>query len=446
MAIITDSQDASPKPTLGRTHADPTTVDEALDEARPGGNRKPELTYTMDGFTAAYTSIGVEFRLNTRARRVEYCSRKTAGWAEVDDEWRDATRDWLASKFEVKQGKNWRPWRPTKARWRELLNATVWHRQTDPLIDKVAAGPQWDTTKRLATFLATVFDFDPKDPIIRWASTYFFLAPIQRAFEPGCKIDEIPILIGGQGAGKSAFIRSVIWPEHQDEWFGDNVSLHVTPKEQAESLAGRVLCELAELTGIHRADVERIKAFITRQNDGQHRGAYKEYPKSTPRLQVLAGSTNEERCLPADLTGNRRFVPVVVGPAGSRVEDWFDTTLESGDIMRDQLWAEALHLYREGTRANLPRDLHPAQAELAERHRSRDPLLEDAIANLPPQHATLGELMGQAKVKETYSKKFAELLGHYGWKHTRHRHTNGERKSCWIHPDAPQAVQATTTP
>ena len=49
------------------------------------------------------------------------------------------------------------------------------------------------------------------------------------------------------------------------------------------------------------------------------------------------------------------------------------------DNWRIQLWAEALHLHREGVEARLPDALAGAQAAVNELHRAADSILEDSL-------------------------------------------------------------------
>ena len=94
---------------------------------------------------------------------------------------------------------------------------------------------------------------------------------------------------------------------------------------------------------------------------------------------------------------------------------------------REQLWAEALHLYRQGRRANLPRELFEAQRERAELHRDRDDLIEDAIANLPDggpyRLAQIIEMLNEA-ARGLPQKRITGALRNGGWIDTR---TNKER-------------------
>ncbi len=146
--------------------------------------------------------------------------------------------------------------------------------------------------------------------------------------------------------------------------------------------------------------------------------AYRRNPEPLPRRCLLVGTTNTDTPLPNDPTGNRRFVPVrLPGGEPARVADYVAHN-------RDHLWAEAW----------LPRDLHPAQAEAADRHRRRDDLIEDAVARLDgdPQGATLARLAVQCGLttSETDATRLPMQVQHRissaligaGWTriHTRH--------------------------
>ena len=43
----------------------------------------------------------------------------------------------------------------------------------------------------------------------RWAGRYIPIGAIQRTFDPGCKLDEILVLVGEQGSGKSTYVRQI---------------------------------------------------------------------------------------------------------------------------------------------------------------------------------------------------------------------------------------------
>ena len=199
-------------------------------------------------------------------------------------------------------------------------------------------------------------------------------APSERCYRPGAKLDVLPVLVGPQGCGKSSVL-ALAFPDDHPEWFTDNLNLAAAPKEKAEALQGVVIVEVSEMTGSTRAEILTLKAFLSRTNDSGVRLAWRRNPEQLPRRCILVGTSNEAECLPNDWTGNRRFLAVEVeagirGAAGARdvVTGW-----------RDQLWAEALHLHRQGVGARLPDDLAPVQATANEKHRAADTILEDAL-------------------------------------------------------------------
>ncbi len=204
---------------------------------------------------------------------------------------------------------------------------------------------------------------------------------IERTITPGAKIDEMPVLISPQGGGKSAYVQHLLPRWAWRDWHGDALNLHATNKEQAESLKGRVIVEIAEMVGSTRADIERLKAFLTRTNDGQHRGAWARHAESAPRQSIFIGTTNDPKCLPNDPTGNRRFVPITLGPALDAVEPYLEANLL-------QLWAEAVYKhhrpddYPDWRTARLPRSLFAQQRALNDEHRAANVIIADALDTL----------------------------------------------------------------
>jgi len=182
------------------------------------------------------------------------------------------------------------------------------------------------------------------DDLARWSSRYLFLGPITRAYEPGYKLDVTPVLIGGQGCGKSTYARLLL-PPAEPAWFTDALSFGLDDKQRIEAMLGAVIVEISEMAGTGRRENEEIKSFLSRQTD-RMRLSYAKHPSDMPRLSVFVGTSNDTECLPNDPTGNRRFVVVRVGRHAIGYESMQAYLNEN----RDQLWAEALCMYRQGMR------------------------------------------------------------------------------------------------
>ena len=240
--------------------------------------------------------------------------------------------------------------------WEDCFGALLHRAEVDPFREWLEALPAWDGTGRLDSWLATVFHVRESGGLAAWCSRFLPLGAVWRTYRPGAKLDEMPVPIGPQGAGKSTALRCLLPPEYP-EWFSDGLRLSADDKVRAEALQGRVIVEAAEMAGSTRAERESLKAFLSRTDDGSVRLAYRRNPETLLRRCVIAGTTNDPHCLPADPSGNRRFVVVTVeaagaGPAG--VQAYLDAN-------RVQLWAEALHRFHAGEEAWLPQSLTEAQ-------------------------------------------------------------------------------------
>lgn len=166
----------------------------------------------------------------------------------------------------------------------------------------------------------------------RGVSRVTLLGAVTRAFEPGHKFDFVAILEGDQGKRKSTFIETLA-----KSWFSElNGNFH-DRKEMVERMQGSWIVELPELQGFTKSEVQDIKAFISARED-KVRLAYAPRAQVYQRQSIMMGSTNEERYL-RDTTGGRRFWPVLC------MVNSIDIDSLAKEV--DQVWAEAVALYRE---------------------------------------------------------------------------------------------------
>lgn len=225
-------------------------------------------------------------------------------------------------------------------------------------------GLAWDGKPRLGQLFSRGFGVDDA-PRVSMISRFFAIGAVARIFTPGCKVDSVPIFVGGQGVGKSTACRIL---SVNEDWFADP-KLDLASKDSIMQIDGKWIVELGELAGIRRQEVETVKAFITRQND-RVRLPYERTAQDIPRQTVFLASTNDQEIL-TDTTGNRRWWPMT----SSRCPDidWLRTE-------RDQIWAEAVVAYRKGERWHPTPAESVILAEAAEEYEVHEPWLED-IAN-----------------------------------------------------------------
>jgi predicted P-loop ATPase len=163
------------------------------------------------------------------------------------------------------------------------------------------------------------------------AGTCFMVSACARIMEPGCQVDTMIILEGAQGIGKSTLLRALFG----SEWFADQISDFST-KEYAVDLNGKWCVEMAELSVMHKSDANLVKSVVSRRVD-HYRPPYGRRSADFARQNVFAATTNDAVYF-GDPTGNRRYWPVLC--------EKIDLAALRRD--RDQLWAEAVHLYRSG--------------------------------------------------------------------------------------------------
>jgi predicted P-loop ATPase len=196
----------------------------------------------------------------------------------------------------------------------------------------------WDGVPRCRSFLTKWLHADDS-AYTQEVSRLIFAGGINRLYNPGCKFDDVPVLIGTkQGEGKSTIIK---WLALNEVWFAE--IKRVEGQDSIEAMFGAWICEIPELSAFKKADdVESIKAFVTRTKD-KYRKPYDRNPVDYPRRCIFIGTTNNEQFL-ADKTGNRRFYPVKTSSVGY---DLFDHEEEIKEYIR-QCWAEARELYKAG--------------------------------------------------------------------------------------------------
>ena len=213
---------------------------------------------------------------------------------------------------------------------------------------------EWDGIERLDTMLCDYLGAED-NPLTRAMTRKHFTAAVARVMRPGCKYDYILTLIGPQGIGKSTLVKIM-----GGDWFDDSLT-SIEGKEGMEQIRGKWLIEFGELTNYKKSTSEAYKAFISKQEDS-YRPAYGRKVEVYPRQCVFFATTNEPAFLKGD-TGNRRFWTVECDRADILKDVWDELPEE-----REQLWAEAVHYYRQGEKLYLPHELEKAAQQRQDDH------------------------------------------------------------------------------
>ena len=216
------------------------------------------------------------------------------------------------------------------------LFRVAFHKQIYPIKDYLE-GLEWDGVERLATYATDILKAETtadNRELIEIMSTKMFIGPVARIFEPGCEMHSMPIFIGDKGVGKSMCIKLV---SPQVEWF-DRTNIKIGDKSALEHIhqTGVWLQEMAELADFQGKHANKIKSFLTTEKD-RYRIVYDKDLVYKPRRICFFGTSNDYQIL--DDGWERRF--------------WIFKITDKVDLNwiienRNQLWAEAVHLYKSG--------------------------------------------------------------------------------------------------
>ena len=437
--------------------------------AKPLGNddkkrpTKPTITKDSRGLEKALDTLSYQYRYCTRAARFEIRDLESDAWTSVPDRAESDLREQIAERFCFPAGSTGKarlPARFGRDAWSDAVDALCHRCEIDSFIDWLEKLPDWNGIPALSgipgsaehdkPWLAQLFIVPDDDMVLaRWASIAILLGAVWRAYEPGTKIDEMVVMVGPQAAGKSTAIEWLLPESGRERWFNSGLYLAGDDKQRVEAMQGRVLVECGEMAGSTRADMESLKAFLSRRVDSV-RLSYRRNPEDMARRCVIVGTSNDKSCLPNDPSGLRRFVAINTAPRLVQHEQVVSVR-EYLDRHREQMWAQALYIYRNradfpDTTPYVPPALAQQQAERNEKHRRTDETLESALSEWghfqqPGSLFSLAEvaaglelfssIQDAAKMDMRMQRRIGSALRIMGWEKTQTTRS-GTRGSYWI--------------
>ena len=196
---------------------------------------------------------------------------------------------------------------------------------------------KWDGTKRIEKLFIDLLEADDTE-LNRYMTKIWFVAAVKRIFEPGCKFDNMIVLQGEQGIGKSSICDLISLN------YSNNISLNeIGSKDIINKLNRTWIAVVDELDSFNKKEMSNIKTFISNTKDTA-RLAFGKNAETYPRHCVFIGSTNDSTFL-RDNTSlvERRFWVIKC-----------NKTKKDGKIFKvlnkdyvSQLWAEAVYYYQQ---------------------------------------------------------------------------------------------------
>ena len=257
--------------------------------------------------------------------------------------------------------------KPSVEDFHRIIRVEGYNNRYHPVLDYLN-GLKWDGTSRIDTWLTDYLGAE--DTAVNSAiGSKTLIALVRRVKKPGCKFDYFPTLEGPQGIGKSSALKALCPDE---TWFTDNIDLRCSTKEIIEQTRGKWIVECPELAGMHYAEVEKVKAKLSRQVDSA-RMAYERFSTEEPRQCVLFGSTNDENYL-LDKTGNRRFWPFrctkidLVGLKATSAQLWAEAVVR--ECENESIFPDNAILNQQFSRVQKEREVIDAWIDKVAKHLS----------------------------------------------------------------------------
>ncbi len=244
----------------------------------------------------------------------------------------------------------------------ELADAIAKQDTYHPVRDWITAVP-WDGVDRRELFLNTLELADPAGKSLAARLLHkWMLQGVGALMEPdGLTATGMLVLAGAQHAGKTWWVRHLVRVRGAT---AEGVTVDPSEKDSLLKAIATFITEIGEMDGtMRKADIAVFKGFVTNNVD-EVRLPYARRSSFFKRRTVFVGTVNGTGFL-VDDTGNRRFW--VIDVRRCHVLD--------AETMQ-QVWAQYLHLYKQGERWNLEPDLLAALNAANRRHETVDPLAE----------------------------------------------------------------------
>lgn len=236
--------------------------------------------------------------------------------------------------------------------------------QHNPVLAMIGEKP-WDKIDRLETLYDTIESPEPEAKrllIRRWLITCVCMAKGEGVDSAGCIV-----LQGAQDIGKTWWVRNLVPEKHRKELVRTDAMVDPKDKDSVSQIISYWIVELGEIGATFRkADIDALKAFITRDHDTMRR-PYGEGDKRYPRRTALIASVDQTIYL-HDTAGNRRFWTIPCTSINSR-----------HTIDMQQLWAQVMTLVEAGESWQLLPDEKEHIRRINEEHMQIDPIYEDLL-------------------------------------------------------------------
>lgn len=285
-------------------------------------------------------------------------------------------------------------------------------------------GVVWDKKPRIDKWLHKLLGCAETE-YVQAISPKVLISAVARAFAPGSQVDTMLVIEGDQGIKKSSAIKAL---------FGEDVTYEIVSgfddhRRLITNIIGAWAVELAEFVSVQRSATGSVKGLVTIRRD-RVQLPYARGLSDLPRRFIFVGTINPGASgYLDDDTGNRRYWPVTATKCD----------IEAIVANRDQMWAEAVHRFRQGERWWLDEDETTAANLETEDRSTVDPWVEiirDRLSDQTYEYVTSSLVLGKIGVPAERMDKATEMrastcLKALGYVRKKGRFEGGGRSPIW---------------
>lgn len=217
----------------------------------------------------------------------------------------------------------------------DSINEVFDKNRYNPVMDYLT-GLKWDGKKRIESLFIDLLEADDTE-LTRVMTEKWMIAAVKRTIQPGCKFDNMIVLQGSQGIGKSSIC------ERLAKGFFSTISLdEIDNKDIIDKMNKTWIGIIDEMDNFNRKEMSKVKTFLSQCQDTV-RLAYARNTSVFTRHCIFIGSTNDDTFL-RDSTSSveRRFW--IIKCNKTKMDNKIRTVMTDDYV--DQLWAEAYWYYK----------------------------------------------------------------------------------------------------
>jgi predicted P-loop ATPase/phage/plasmid primase-like uncharacterized protein len=308
---------------------------------------------------------------------------------------------------------------------------------------------EWDGVSRIDSWLVRALgakvggDDGSDERYLAAIGRCWLMSGAARVYKPGCKFDHVLMIDGLQGGGKStAFqILGAILDDAVDrDIYGESSIWGLTTEMNIENITskdgmlqtrGNLIVLMDEIVGFAKKTDEELKNWIQARFDDM-RVPYGRDIKRYMRRFIIAGTTNKQEYLRDD--ENRRYWTFT--SSGKMDMEWLRDN-------RFQLWAEAVHRYKQGERRYLTDEEYEMQKAESKKRKETDILEYDvmkAVDNINNLAFNTGEVVSMMNLPiqsrdKRVSDRVCSILKANGYE-SKTRRIDGKNAKVWIKKDS----------